>query len=45
MIYGRSRKNPPYKYMTVGKDDSLGQTITVKKWLSNRLRNTNRKGE
>jgi len=43
MIYGRSCKNPPYKYLTVSKDNSLGQIITVKKrldlwWNSVRVR-------
>lgn len=42
-MYGRSRKNPPYKWMTDAKWNSLGQTITVKKaldlwWNSVRVR-------
>ena len=32
-MYGRSRKNPPYRWMTDAKWDSLGKTLTVKKAL------------
>lgn len=43
MIKGRSCKNPPYKYMTDKKWDSLGETITIKEaldmwWNSVRVR-------
>ncbi len=42
-MYGRSRKNPPYKWMTDAKWNSLGETVTVKKaldlwWNSVRVR-------
>jgi hypothetical protein len=42
-MYGRSCKRPPYKYLTVAKDNSLGQTLTVRKrldlwWNSVRVR-------
>jgi hypothetical protein len=42
-MYGRSRKNPPYKWVTEAKWDSLGETMTVKKaldlwWNSIRVR-------
>lgn len=42
-IKGRSRKNPPYKYMTDAKWDTLGEIMSVKKaldvwWNSIRIR-------
>lgn len=42
-MYGRSRKNPPYKWVTDAKWNSLGKTITIKKaldlwWNSVRVR-------
>ena len=42
-MYGRSCKRPPYRYLTVAKDNSLGQTLTVRKrldlwWNSVRVR-------
>lgn len=46
MIKGRNCKNPPYRTMTDGKWESLGQTITIKKaldlwWNSIRVRTPN----
>ena len=43
MVKGRSRKDPPYEYMTEAKWNSLGKTMTIKKaldmwWNSVRVR-------